>query len=437
MSNPERVERRWGVLDDPTIVGAEAWAVPVSGGARIAAAEIGRDVAWFEDLDHSLAYDLSVVPTTMAGPGVPASVRLEAGRVPTMMTYSPMTIAGDANSLTIRWLTTPFDGGRPLSGQQIQVRELPDGAWMAHQMAGPRATEAVLTGLKRGVGYEIRVAGVNILGVGDPSQPLTTTFAGTPSQPRNFGFSAHDGAIKIDWHGVDDPAGEVTDYLVRWSSPQFVEEQSVRTSEGRLRIGGLENGLPVRVSVQAVNSNGPGIEDFVVLTPFRFSPFIDGVEGNDAREVVAGQQIAIEVRDVPAGAQLRAVLLDTGEFVSRAQAGEDGTTRIDLRVPNEILRGTVTLRVNFDAFASAPHEVFVPLEVVPSTAALPATGADLGFLRWALAAVLLGGLLTFGGLAGHASVRRSSELGALRTGDGHTAVAALPGREHSDGRAVA
>lgn len=179
---------------------------------------------------------------------------------------------------------------------------------------------------------------------------------------------------------MDDPAGAVTDHLIRWSSLQFGEEQAARTSEGRFRIGGLENGLPVRVSVQAVNANGPGSEDFVVLTPFRFSPFIDGVEGNDAREVVAGQQISIEVRDVPVGAQLRAVLLDTGEFVSMTQVGEDGTARIDLRVPDEILRGTVTLRVNFDAFASAPQEVFVPLEMVPSAAALPATGTDLGRL---------------------------------------------------------
>ncbi len=180
---------------------------------------------------------------------------------------APTLTAGNGQ-LTVHW-TEPADGGSPITGYELQYREVTilnifAGIWSPDGNLDPEstATSHIITGLTNGSDYEVRARAVNDVGNGEWSEPTTEAapVGNLPMQPTELVLTAGDGHIIAEWTAPTDTGGSpITGYELQyrtsggaWSAPISAGTSTSHT------ITELTNDTEYDVRVYAVNSAGNG-----------------------------------------------------------------------------------------------------------------------------------------------------------------------------------
>ena len=188
---------------------------------------------------------------------------------PSHLWLGPVTL----NSIVVGWIPLVLATGVPaITSYQISWgTDLDDEEGLRTTSVPVSATSYTISGLSAETNYQIAVAGVNRIGIGNRIT-LTgrTDMVTRPSVPENLrSVGATTKTITINWERPsDDGNSQITTYAVSWFSVSDPDKtgharitgEPLRTSYVIRAIDG-ENLLPethYRVEVRAVNSAGPG-----------------------------------------------------------------------------------------------------------------------------------------------------------------------------------
>ncbi len=90
---------------------------------------------------------------------------------------APRLVPGD-EELTVHWTAPADDGGSPITGYELQYREVagPAGNWIPEAddpaiIVESTATSHTITGMTNSTEYEVRARAVNVMGKGEWSEP--------------------------------------------------------------------------------------------------------------------------------------------------------------------------------------------------------------------------------------------------------------------------
>ena len=78
----------------------------------------------------------------------------------------------DTRQFTVTWTAPDFDGGYHVTGYKVEYKEVSKINWQQLNLDIASATFVIVTGLKEGTDYEVRVAAVNSVGAGPFSQMM-------------------------------------------------------------------------------------------------------------------------------------------------------------------------------------------------------------------------------------------------------------------------
>ncbi|CAJ2377056.1 MAG: hypothetical protein IBGAMO2_560009 [Arenicellales bacterium IbO2] len=126
------------------------------------------------------------------------------------------------------------------------------------------AAEYILSSLTNGVNYQVQIAAVNALGVGQWTASAAGRPLAAPGVPRQLQAAATDGALLAMWMPPADGGGaadgELT-YSVRWraaADANYDSDDAAETAGGAVsyRIASLTNGTTYAVQVRAQFTGG-------------------------------------------------------------------------------------------------------------------------------------------------------------------------------------
>jgi predicted phage tail protein len=203
-----------------------------------------------------------------------ASTTLAADRVPGSPTGLTATAGG--SRVTLSWTAPASDGGTAITGYIIDRGTSP-----GHEPGTPvngslvKATSFTVSGLTRGTTYYFRVAAVNAVGGGPPSEETSATLPAVASSESPgssaslttsvfaapTGLTAAEGDTRVDlsWTApASDGGSPVTSYNVYWATvPGFQSSALVtRTTGTSTTVTGLTSGMTYYFRVAAVNAAG-------------------------------------------------------------------------------------------------------------------------------------------------------------------------------------
>lgn len=88
----------------------------------------------------------------------------------------PELVSKGQTSVTLSWFTPLSDGGSPILGYRVEMRQVESEQWEPCHKEAVCNTEFFVDKLITGSGYRFRVAAINLAGIGDPVQlPQTVT----------------------------------------------------------------------------------------------------------------------------------------------------------------------------------------------------------------------------------------------------------------------
>lgn len=167
-------------------------------------------------------------------------------------------------AVRVSWSAPPRDGGSPITGYVVEAR--PGGAFCL-----PTGdTSCIIGGLSNGTAYATNVYARNAFGASSPARSgevRPTNDVPDPPRPRpaavkDLGVQSLKGAIKVSWRAPYLAAGQGPvsyEYRVGRSIPKPTQMLSVRV-EGK-------TGIPIKVTVRALNKTGPGPWVSITGTP--------------------------------------------------------------------------------------------------------------------------------------------------------------------------
>ena len=183
--------------------------------------------------------------------------------------------AGDVGSGEVRlsWAAPDDDGREPVSDYVIE-RSVDGTTWTTVGDGVSTTTTFTVGGLANGIPTSFRVAGVNAIGVGERSDPVTATPAGPPALLSGLTAmvapfdGVGSGEVKLAW----DPSPvleAVTDYVIEWTADG---ETWTAVADGSptattVTVGELTNGTSYGFRAAAVNALGAGPWSSTVATP--------------------------------------------------------------------------------------------------------------------------------------------------------------------------
>jgi uncharacterized repeat protein (TIGR02543 family) len=156
-------------------------------------------------------------------------------------------VLGGDGAVTVRWTAPASDGGAAITSYTVTSAP----GWRGCLTA---STSCVVAGLTNGMTYRFTVAATNVHGTGPasaPSPPVTP--ATTPGPVRLLGATVRGHAAIVAWVvPTSDGGAPITSYLVTSSTGRMC-----RTRTTRCAVGGLAYGKRVRLTVVAINRDGP------------------------------------------------------------------------------------------------------------------------------------------------------------------------------------
>lgn len=176
----------------------------------------------FKELDLGVWYLFKVSIQSTAGwsPETPIWVQMPPGP-PTGPPLQVRSQAVSSTEIRVTWLEPDkWQRNGPLIGYTVVYNPLKRKRRVGvKNITNPNQTQALLTGLRMFIEYEIRVRALGLKGPGPLSRPVVEkTNEGVPSPPRGLLEVARStDAITISWQPPQSPNGEVLSYLVIYS----------------------------------------------------------------------------------------------------------------------------------------------------------------------------------------------------------------------------
>ncbi|KAI4893348.1 hypothetical protein NFI96_024137 [Prochilodus magdalenae] len=92
----------------------------------------------------------------------------------------PELVSKGPTSITLSWFTPLSDGGSPILGYRVEMRQVDSALWLPCHAEPVCNTEFLVDNLIPGSGYRFRVAAINCVGIGDPVQLPQTIVLDAP-----------------------------------------------------------------------------------------------------------------------------------------------------------------------------------------------------------------------------------------------------------------
>nr|XP_006823014.1 PREDICTED: titin-like [Saccoglossus kowalevskii] len=172
----------------------------------------------------------------------------------------------DATSMKLNWSPPDEDGGSPITGYTVEMKEQFGFRWSKVNKISVTDTSYKVEGLKEGNEYEFRVCAENKAGVGKPSDSSGVKKAkppydvpDKPGKPKISNVSAT--SMTLKWTEPDSDGGsKITNYLIekkeefatRWSKV-FLDE---KVTDTEYHVTGLTEGSQYQFHVAAENKAG-------------------------------------------------------------------------------------------------------------------------------------------------------------------------------------
>ena len=252
---------------------AASWTAPAGNGAAISGYSVQyrlTTTSRWEDWSHAgsgaaatitgltngLAYFVQVAAINRAGAG-PFSDTVSQTPAGTPLAPPYLALTAGEGQIEAAW-TAPEGNGAAVTGYSVQFRTATATLWSDWGHSGT-GTAATITGLTRGLTYQVRVAGQNYRGTGDYSSPVTSTATGEPDKPVILTVTAGDQRLAIRWAAPVNTGGQpLTGYSLQYRRNGEAVWQAAVTSGIRTEatITGLANGAIYQVQVAARNNSG-------------------------------------------------------------------------------------------------------------------------------------------------------------------------------------
>lgn len=222
-----------------------------------------------------------------AGPWTSTVIASTAG-APGQPNAPTLTVVG--RQINVDW-TDPDPNGSPLTGYSLQWRQVGTTTWSTQALALNNKPYGL--GLAGGTSYEVRVAGVNVIGMGAYSISSVATTASVPSAPALPGMNPAPGQATVSWTEPADGGSPITSYSVQYklssSRTWLTVSPSPLGTDRSVVITGLTAGGQYDFRVAATNLIGTGA----------YSPSITGLIPNvptaptGITGVVSAKQVAL------------------------------------------------------------------------------------------------------------------------------------------------
>ena len=222
-------------------------------------------------LTNGTGYDVQVRATNRIGNG-PWSESMTG--TPQTVPGAPALWSGAATNrrIEVLWSSPESDGGSPITSYDLRyiradAPDLADENWTQVDAISSVASSHNITNLTNGLAYHTEVRAINGVGKGPWSERMTRTPAGPPGIPAVETVTNADASLVITWAAPEDDGGaDITGYNLRYvrADAEHFDPPSWTVTEGiwssgalTYTLAGLTNEVRYRVSLQAVNSQGP------------------------------------------------------------------------------------------------------------------------------------------------------------------------------------
>ncbi|XP_072021853.1 twitchin-like isoform X7 [Amphiura filiformis] len=184
---------------------------------------------------------------------------------------TPKIEAVDKTSAKVSWEPPENDGGSPVTGYIVEVKDPATGKWNKANNYPVKGTSYEVPNLEEGNEYQFRVVAENEAGPGKPSRASEAVIAKDPILPADAPGRCKVDKVKKDnvalsWaKPIDDGGAPITDYVVekRKVSPSghkgdWEKAAEVPAKNTNAVVPDLEPGEKYEFRVAAVNESGPG-----------------------------------------------------------------------------------------------------------------------------------------------------------------------------------
>ena len=152
--------------------------------------------------------------------------------------------------LTVWWTAPAVEGGSPVTGYLVEHRPAGTGRWTS--LPGS-SSPTVLTPLRNGTNYQVRIQAVNSQGA-SPTFDLTGTPLGRPTVPRNLRVAGGHKNLTVSWDPPENDSGLPITYEIEYQ--EGITPQRLNAVTSPTVITGLTNGTEYQVTVTASNRVG-------------------------------------------------------------------------------------------------------------------------------------------------------------------------------------
>jgi titin len=140
----------------------------------------------------------------------------------------------NSNFIKLKWEKPKKDGGNPITGYNVEMREKGSNQWVPCNNFPTKATEYTASGLREGQTYEFRVAAVNGAGPGMPSKPTKAQKAEVPifvseapDQPKVEKITKD--SVTLSWKKPSNDGGSrITGYIIEKRTPNRFDQELFR-----------------------------------------------------------------------------------------------------------------------------------------------------------------------------------------------------------------
>ncbi|XP_077046564.1 immunoglobulin-like and fibronectin type III domain-containing protein 1 [Agelaius phoeniceus] len=220
-------------------------------------------------VEEEMSYYFRVRATNAEG----VSDALESGEVKAAGKGSPGApdrpeiISASRDTITISWKAPCKTGTSPIMGYIVQKRKKGTVTWLPVTNVPVKDKKLKVTGLKKGVQYEFRVAAVNAAGTGQPSDPSEPAFARdptkSPGQVQDLKVSSSDStSVTLTWNKPEVQDGnDVKGYEVEMrpcNSLSWTKCFTLPAGSTSCRVQGLQAKEKLFLRVRALGDGGPG-----------------------------------------------------------------------------------------------------------------------------------------------------------------------------------
>ena len=142
----------------------------------------------------------------------------------------------NSTCVKLKWEKPKKDGGNPISGYNVEMRERDHNNWIPCNKYPTRGTDYTASGLREGRTYEFRVIAVNDAGAGAPSKPTRAQkaevpifLADPPDQPKIEKVTKD--SVTLSWKKpYNDGGSKITGYTIEQRTPEeFVYKSFLAT----------------------------------------------------------------------------------------------------------------------------------------------------------------------------------------------------------------